>query len=230
MRLINIDMVNNRSKKIAEKVAKILLEIKAVSFLFNPPFTYTSGLKSPIYLDNRIIMSYPKKRKQIIDYYISTIKKFIGLENIDYISGTATAAIPQASWVAWVLNLPMVYVRPSTKSYGKGNKLEGHLTKGVRVVIVEDHISTATSVVNNAKTLREVGGKVTYCVATTTYESKQSKKLLSKNKIKLISLTTGRNIIEQALKSGLLKPHEKEKVDLWLKDPSNWGKRMGFEV
>ena len=222
-------MRNNNQLNVSEKVAKILLQIDAVSFRFNPPFTYTSGLKSPIYLDNRIIMSYPKERKQIIDYYVLTIKKIIGLENVDYISGTATAAIPQASWVAGRLDLPMVYVRPSTKSYGKGNKLEGHLKKGVNVVIIEDHISTATSVVNNAITLRECGGKVTYCVATTTYETEQSKLILKENKIKVLALTTGGDIVQQALKVGLLKPKEKEIVDLWLKDSSTWGKRMGFE-
>lgn len=217
-------MKDKSQLKIAETVAKILLRINAVSFRFNPPFTFTSGLKSPIYLDNRIIMSYPKERSEIINYYILTIKKIIGIENIDYVSGTATAAIPQASWVAAKLDIPMVYVRPSTKSYGKGNKLEGYLKKGSNVVIVEDHISTATSVVNNAKTLRESGASVTYCVATTTYQTKQAKTNFRKNKIRILALTTGSYIVEQALKLGLLSPKEKEIVDMWLKDPLSFDK------
>lgn len=222
-------MRNKDKLNIPERVAKILLQIDAVSFRFDPPFTYTSGLKSPIYLDNRIIMSYPKERKEIIDYYISTIKKIIGLENIDYVSGTATAAIPQASLVAQKLDLPMVYVRPSTKSYGKGNKLEGYLKKGSRVVIIEDHISTATSVANNAQTIRESEGLVTYCVTTTTYETKQSNLILKKNKIKILALTTGKDIVKQAYKAGLLNSKEKGMVDMWFKDSLAWGKRMGFE-
>lgn len=215
--------------KTAEKVAIILLEIKAVSFRFDPPFTYTTGIKSPIYLDNRIVMSYPKARKKIISFYVQTIRNKIGLKNIDYISGTATAAIPQASWVASTLNLPMVYVRPTTKSYGKGNKLEGFLKKKAKVVIIEDHISTAASLVNNALTVRELGGEVKYCVATTTYETRQSNNLIKKNLIKIFPLTTGWDVLKQAFKQGLLSKTQKEKAEMWLKNPTDWGKIMGFE-
>jgi orotate phosphoribosyltransferase len=153
----------------------------------------------------------------------------VGLENVDYISGTATAAIPQASWVAWELHLPMVYVRPTTKSYGKGNKLEGHLKKGSKVLIIEDHISTASSVENNAKTIIENGGKVKYCIATTTYETKQATETLKKNGIILFTLTTGKVIVEEAAKKERIKREEMEKILLWLEDPQNWAKRMGFE-
>ena len=210
---------------IAEKVAKILLKIDAVSFRFNPPFTYTSGIKSPVYLDNRVIMSHPKERKEVILLYIEVIKEKIGLSNIDYISGTATAAVPQASWVAGELDLPMVYVRPTTKSYGKGNKLEGHLKKGARVLIIEDHISTATSVINNAETIREMGGITSSCVATTTFETTQSKDALKQHGISLFPLTTGKIIVDEAFKQGVLTAKEKEETDLWLKDVDLWQKR-----
>ena len=210
---------------IAEKVAKILLKIDAVSFRFNPPFTYTSGIKSPVYLDNRVIMSHPKERKEVILLYIEVIKEKIGLSNIDYISGTATAAVPQASWVAGELDLPMVYVRPTTKSYGKGNKLEGHLKKGARVLIIEDHISTATSVINNAETIREMGGITSSCVATTTFETIQSKDALKQHGISLFPLTTGKIIVDEAFKQGVLTAKEKEETDLWLKDVDLWQKR-----
>src|ERR1700733_4398749 len=95
-----------------KKIAKLLLSIGAMTFRFDPPYVYTTGLKSPVYLDNRLVMSYPKVRKQIIDAYINVIKEKVGLENIDCISATATAAIPQGAWVAERLKLPMVYVRP----------------------------------------------------------------------------------------------------------------------
>ncbi len=216
-------MLNN---DIARKTARIFLKINAVSFRFNPPYVFTTGIKSPIYLDNRIIMSYPVERKKIIQFYIDIIKERIGLKNVNWISATASAAIPQGGWVAGKLNLPLVYVRPSTKSYGKGNKMEGYLKKGSKVVIVEDHISTATSVVGNAQTIKELGGKVKYCIAATTYETEISKQLLAKNRIKLFVLTTGKVIIEEAFKGNYLNKEQKKQVDAWLKDPVAWGKQF----
>src|SRR5258706_8005604 len=109
------------NKQIASDVAKLLLSIQAVTFRFDPPYTYTTGLKSPVYLDNRVVMSHPKVRNQIIDFYVQVIKEKIGLPNIEWVSATATAAIPHGTLVADRLSLPMVYVRPTTKSYGKGN-------------------------------------------------------------------------------------------------------------
>lgn len=209
-------------KSISSQTAEILIDIKAVSFRFDPPFTYTSGMKSPIYLDNRVIMSYPDARRRIVQFYIEIIKQKIGIDKIDYISGTASAAIPQAAWIAGELNLPMVYVRPSTKSYGKGNKLEGYLKKGSRVVIIEDHVSTATSVVNNAQTIKELDGEVVGCIATTTYETKVSKKNLAGENVILYPLTTGKIIVETAFKKGLIDKKQKSSVDLWFADPDNW--------
>lgn len=209
-------------KNISERVAKLLLDIGGMTFRFNPPYTYTSGLRSPVYLDNRLVMSFPNIRNEIIGYYVSEIKREIGLENVEYISATATAAIPHGTLVADRLNLPLVYVRPSTKTYGKGGKVEGHLKKGAKVVIVEDHISTAESVVGNALSIRELGGIVKFCIATTSYETKKSQENLRKIGIKLISLTTGKSIVETAYKVGKLTKEEKEKVDLWFADPPNW--------
>lgn len=214
---------------IAAKVARLLLKIGAVTFRFNPPYTFTSGLKSPIYLDNRLVMSFPGTRNQIINFYIEAIEGRIGLANVDWISATATAAIPQGAWVADRLKLPMVFVRPSTKSYGKGNKVEGYLKKGSKVLIIEDHISTAESLVGNADSIRQLGGKVQYCVATTTYETKQSQQALEENKIDLISLTTGKIIVAVAWKDKYLSDKERETVDLWFADPPNWAKKMGLD-
>lgn len=213
---------NISQEEIAIKVARILIEIGAVSFRFDPPFTFTSGLKSPIYLDNRLVLSYPTQRKQIIKYYIEILESKIGLKNIDYISGTASAAIPQASWIAGDLEIPMVYVRPSSKKYGKGNKLEGYLKKGSRVVVIEDHISTAGSVVNNVETIRGMGGEVKYCVATTSYQTDVSRKALEEANITLYALTTGKIIVEQAQKTGHLTGSQKKSVDLWFENPGKW--------
>lgn len=220
---------NLYNKSVAQKVAKLLLSINAATFRFDPPYTYTSGLKSPVYLDNRLVMSYPKVRKEIIQYYIDVISREIRLENIDAVSATATAAIPHGAFVADKLDLPMVYVRPTTKKYGRGGKVEGYLRKGDKVVIIEDHISTATSVVGNAQAIRELGGKVTYCVATTTYETEKSKKALKENKVNLLYLTTGKVIVQTAFELGKLTKKEKKSVDLWFLDPPSWAKRMGKE-
>ncbi len=208
--------------KIAQEVAKIFLKIKAVTFRFDPPYTYTTGLKSPIYLDNRLIISYPEIRNKIINYYLDIINSSIGPAKIDYISATATAAIPQGTLIADRLNLPMVYVRPTTKAYGKGGKVEGYLKKGSRVLVIEDQISTGNSAVNNAQSLRELGAEVEYCITTTTYEISKALELLAKNKIKLYSLTTGRIIVDTAFKKRHLSQKEKEMVDLWFENPILW--------
>jgi orotate phosphoribosyltransferase len=173
-------------------------------------------------------MSYPKVRDEIITSYIEVIEENIGRENIDYISATATAAIPQGSWIADRLHLPMVFVRPSTKMHGKGSKVEGFLKKGSRLVIIEDHISTAESVKGNALSIRELGGYTKYCIATTTYQTTLSEKNLQENEIELIALTTGKIIIEQAFKKGLLNKEQKESVDLWFLDPPSWAAKMGI--
>lgn len=207
---------------IAQKTARLLLQIHAVTFRFNPPYTFTSGIKSPMYTDNRVIMSYPLIRKKIINLYSEVIKKEIGLEHVDYISATATAAIPQGSWIADKLNLPMVFVRSSKKTYGKENQMEGYLKKGSNVVVIEDLISTGKSSIGNALTIQEMGGKVKYCVATTTYEMKKASIAFKKNKIKLFALTTGKIIAQEAEKLGLLNGNQKESVFAWLHDPNHW--------
>ncbi|NCN58794.1 orotate phosphoribosyltransferase [Candidatus Roizmanbacteria bacterium CG22_combo_CG10-13_8_21_14_all_38_20] len=211
---------------LAEEISRLLFKINAVSFKFDPPYTFTSGLKSPIYLDNRLIISYPEVRKQIIDYYVQVIKDDIGLDNVDWISGTATAAIPHAAFIANELNLPMVYVRSVAKKHGKGEQIEGYLKKESKVVVIEDHISTGKSSIDNALSIRAEGGIVEYCLATTTYETDISQQNFEKAKVKLITLTTGRLIAETAFKEGLISKKEKESVDLWFEDPPAWAGKV----
>lgn len=216
-------------ENIAKKVGKLLLSIGAMTFRFDPPYVFTSGLKSPVYLDNRLVMSYPEVRKEIVDHYIEVIKSKIGVENIDCISATATAAIPQGAWIADRLNLPMVFVRPNTKSYGKETKVEGVFKKGAKVLIIEDHISTATSVAGNADAIRELGGEVKFCVATTTYETQKSKDTLKEKGVELLPLTTGKLMVEIALEEGKITREQKNSIDAWFQDPPSWANKMGFE-
>lgn len=210
------------------KVAELLLSVNALSFRFDPPYTYTTGLKSPIYIDNRIILSYPKVRTQIVNFYIEKIREVIGLNEVEWISATATAAIPQGVLVADRLNIPLVYVRPSTKAYGKGGRVEGYFEKGKKALIIEDHISTAASVVGNAQAIREIGGIIKYCIATTTYETPKSVENLKKENIQLFTLTTGKIIVQTALKKGKISQEQKELVDAWFEDPPSWAQKFGF--
>ncbi len=217
------------NENISSKVSQILLDIHAVTFRFNPPFTYTSGIKSPIYLDNRVIMSYPKEREEIISYYVEVIKEKIGLDNVDYISATATAAIPQGAWIAQQLNLPMVFCRPAKKGHGKENQIEGSFKKRAQAVIVEDHISTGGSALVNASALRSLGGEVKFVLATTTYETERSKEALRREGLTLFTLTTGKNIVSQAFEQNVLTSEQKTMVDDWFDDPVGWSRKHGFE-
>ncbi|NMB57299.1 orotate phosphoribosyltransferase [Candidatus Beckwithbacteria bacterium] len=178
-------------KSISQATAKILLKIKAVTFRFDPPYTYTSGIKSPIYTDNRLVISYPEFRKKICNFYIQLIKEKIGIENIDYISATATAAIPMGSWIAEKLKLPMVFVRPDKKSHGKENQIEGFLKPKSRVLIIEDLISTGGSTVNNAQAIRDAGSKVSYCLVTFTYNTAVAKQNFKENKLRFMTSLEG---------------------------------------
>lgn len=221
---------------IADKAAQLLIQINAFTFRFDPPYTYTSGMKSPIYIDNRLIMSYVDIRKIFIDYYLEVIKNKIGKSNIDWISATATTAIPMGAWIADRLKLPLVFVRPSTKqagqgkkTYGKQNKMEGYLKKGSRVLIIEDHISSATSAVDNAECIREQGGIVDYCISSSTYQTEASRQLLKDYRLRLFVLSSGRLIAESAFQHKQITKKQKESVDRWFEDPPGWAKKMGFE-
>ncbi|MDP3982698.1 MAG: orotate phosphoribosyltransferase [bacterium] len=212
---------------LAEEVSRLLFKINAVSFKFDPPYTFTSGLKSPIYLDNRLIISYPEVRKQIIDYYVQVIKDDIGLDNVDWISGTATAAIPHAAFIANELNLPMVYVRSVAKKHGKDEQIEGYLKKGAKVLVIEDHISTGGSSIGNAEAIRVAGGIVEYCIATTSYESDKSVQNFKDSNINLHYLVSGKQIVDTALQEGVLSQEQKKSVDLWFDNPPVWAEKVG---
>lgn len=140
----------------SEKIAEQLLEIEAVFLRPNDPFTWSSGLKSPIYCDNRMTLSYPTLRKDIAKGLVDLIKS--EFPNVELIAGTATAGIPHAAWVSDLLELPMCYVRSSAKSHGKGNQIEGKISEGQKAVVIEDLISTGGSAIAAAEALRNCSG------------------------------------------------------------------------
>src|SRR5690625_3307107 len=156
-------------------IAKDLLHIKAVQINTDHYFTWTSGLKSPIYCDNRLTMSYPNIRKKIAQLFKDKINK---LEiKPDLIAGCATAGIPHAAWLADLMDLPMVYVRSSPKGHGKGNQIEGAIHKGKKAIVIEDLVSTGGSSINAARALQQEGIEVIAVLAIFTYNLQRSKEL-----------------------------------------------------
>lgn len=207
-------------KLIAEK----LLTINAVALKPNEPFTWTSGLRSPIYCDNRLTLSYPEVRREIAKGLQSIIlDKF---PSADVIAGTATAGIPHAAWVSELLNLPMCYVRSSAKGHGKGNQIEGTVEKGQKVVVVEDLISTGGSVITAVHALREAGCEVLGVVSIFTYGLDKGKAAFVQEEIKSESLTDFTNLVEVAIEKGYISKNDQESLLSWSKAPSEWSKRF----
>ena len=195
------------------KIAKHLLDIEAVALRPNDYFTWTSGIKSPIYCDNRITMSYPVIRREIAAGMSEVIKaKF---PEVEVVAGTATAGIPHAAWVSEVLDLPMVYVRDSAKKHGKTNQIEGRLLEGQKVVIIEDLISTGLSSLKVAKALEEAGAVVLGVVAIFSYELKKAQDAFAADKVKYHTLTNYNYLIKEAVASDYIKQEDVEKLLEW---------------
>lgn len=214
--------MNNHS----EKTAKILLDIHAISLNPKKPFRYSSGIWSPVYTDCRLLMSYPKERTAIRNLYAQMIKSE---GKFDVIAGTATAGIPHAAWIAEKLKLPMIYVRGKAKDHGKGNQIEGKISARQKVAVIEDLISTGGSSVETTLAIRKIGAKSSHVFSIITYGMTKSDENFTENKIKLISLTDFPTIVKVAEKIGYIKAKDKNLILEWAKDPSSWGKKMGFE-
>ena len=210
-------------KNSAKEIASLLLKIRAVHFDFKNPISFSSGIVSPVYIDNRLIISYPKIRDRILAAFLDIIDKEIGVKNIDVISGTASAAIPHAALIAESLNKPMVYVRSEEKAHGKENKIEGVVGKSQKVLVIEDHISTGGSAINNVLSLRAVGARVDYCLAITSYGLKAANNLFRKHKINVFTLTSFQAIIDVAEKEKYLTKVAKKRIIKWFENPVTWG-------
>lgn len=205
-----------------EEVAEILLDVGAVDLSPKNPFTFTSGIKSPIYCDNRLLMSHVDERRKIIDAFEELLKE----EGVafDVIAGTATAGIPHASWLSELENAPMIYVRDSKKEHGKKNKIEGVLKENQKVLVVEDLMSTGGSSAGAVEAVRSAGGIVNYCAAIFTYGLEKSKKKFDELDCNLITLTDFETLIRVAEKRGDITGEEKKELKKWQADPDNWMK------
>lgn len=209
-----------------EVIARYLLEIGAVTLRPEKPFTWTSGIKSPIYCDNRLILSYPDVRDRIEREMARIIQ--IEYPECEMLMGTATAGISHAAIVANDLRLPMGYVRSSTKEHGRKNQIEGRIFEGIKIVVIEDLISTGKSVANVIVALNEEGCNVLGVVSIFDYSIPQSIELLKHYGCKNTSLTSYDTLIKEALKMTLIEEKSLKKLEKWKKNPfaSNWSAEL----
>lgn len=207
---------------LSQTVTKILLELNAVTLNPKKPWRFASGILSPVYTDCRVLMAYPIERRLIRDLYIETIQKS-GV-SFDVVAGTATAGIPHAAWIADKLNLPMVYVRGKAKDHGKENLMEGIIKKGQKAIVIEDLVSTGESAINSVSAIRAAGGESEYVFSIITYGMKKASDNFNQNNLKLVSLTTFKDVVVEAQKMGQITQEEVKTVLEWIKDPDSWGK------
>jgi orotate phosphoribosyltransferase len=207
-------------KNTAKKTAALLLQINAIKLKPENPFTWASGWKSPIYCDNRILLSYPPIRNFIKDEMAKQVEALYGKP--DVIAGVATGAIGIGALVADVMGLPFIYVRPEPKSHGRKNQVEGHLEKNQTVVVIEDLISTGKSSLNAVDALRQEGAKVKGMLAVFTYGFETATHNFEEKDLKLNTLSSYDYLIEQASETGYIKEDQLRTLKEWRVAPSKW--------
>jgi len=207
-------------KDTALKTAELLLQINAIKLKPENPFTWASGWKSPIYCDNRILLSYPPIRNYIREQMARQVEELYGKP--DLIAGVATGAIGIGILVAEHLGLPFIYVRPKPKSHGRQNQIEGHAEKGQTVVVIEDLISTGMSSLNAVDALEEAGLKVKGMLAIFSYGFDLSVQRFNDRNLTLHTLSNYDYLISQASDTGYVNPDQLETLKSWRKNPQEW--------
>ena len=213
---------------VSELTAKMLLEVDAV--LFNPakPFIFTSGWASPVYIDCRRLISFPRLRQTIIDFAITTILRDIGFEKFDTVAGGETAGIPFAAWIADRLMLPMQYVRKKPKGFGRDAQIEGHLQEGARTLLVEDLTTDGRSKVNFCKALRMAGAKVEHVFVIFHYDIyPEAPKIMADIGVELHALATWWDVLRVARKGSVFDVATLDEVEKFLNDPNGWSQAHG---
>lgn len=207
-------------EKTAGPVAGKLLEIEAIKLNHKQPFTWASGWKSPIYCDNRLALSFPPIRAYIRNSLVSVVRDTF--PDVECISGVATAGIPQGAMVADALELPFVYVRPKPKDHGMENLIEGKITKGQKVVLIEDLISTGGSSLKAAQAMKDAGFKVLGMVAIFTYGFEVARWNFEEADVKLVCLSDFNALLKEAVAKNYLDDDQLVYVKSWRLDPANW--------
>lgn len=203
----------------AQQVAQGLLKIKAVFLRPDQPFTWASGIKSPIYCDNRLILTSPEVRDIVENAIAKTVKE--QFPQAEALFGTSTAGIAHAAIAGHILGMPMGYVRGSSKDHGRNNKIEGKLEAGTKVVVIEDLISTGGSVIDVVEALREVGAEVLGVVSIYTYGMKKGLERLAQANVKNVSLTDFDTTISVAVETGYIKEEDQVKLKAFRDNPSD---------
>lgn len=203
-----------------KQVAKDLLSIKAVTLSPEEPFTWASGIKSPIYCDNRLTISYPEVRKRIAKGIADIIRK--KYPETEVIAGTATAGIPHAAWIAEELNLPMIYVRSKSKDHGRGKQIEGVLAEGQKVVLIDDLLSTGGSVLKAVDAAKNEGAAVLGVCGIFSYQLGKLDDNFKAYNLSYATLTNYTELIEVAEENDYIEEKQKEILHAWRKDPENW--------
>ncbi|NOU82657.1 orotate phosphoribosyltransferase [Paenibacillus sp. LMG 31459] len=205
----------------SEQVARYLLEIGAVALRPQEPFTWTSGIKSPIYCDNRLTLSFPVVRNYIAEAFAELVRS--SYPDAEVIAGTATAGIPHAAWVADKLGLPMAYIRDKAKGHGKQNQIEGLIAPGQKVIVIEDLISTGGSSIKAAQAVQEAGGVPLAVLAIFSYELDRAVDAFAAADIPLQSLSNYSTLIDVALAQGTIADSDVALLQSWRKDPAAFG-------
>ena len=202
------------------ELARVLLSINAVRLNPVTPFQFSSGLLSPIYCDNRLIISHPKERQQITQAFLEVIHR-LSLD-IDVVAGTATAGIPHAAWLAAALNKPMIYIRSKPKTHGTGSQIEGQLTAGQRVLLIEDLISTGGSVINAVEAIRKAKAIVTDALCIFTYGLEVAQQNLANASLRYHALTDFHALCTVAVEQQLIKKENLPSLTQWQSNPKSW--------
>lgn len=206
---------------IEKKVAQYLMQIKAVKLSPAEPFTWASGWKSPIYCDNRKILSYPEMRRDICKYFCEIIQTHF--KDVEIIAGVATGAIAYGAIVAEMLDKPFIYIRPKAKDHGTGARIEGNMPKGANIVIIEDLISTGMSSLSAADAVIKEGGNVEGMVAIFSYNFPKAIRSFENANIELYTLSNYEALVDAALESGYIKADDMEVLKAWRYKPDTWG-------
>lgn len=207
---------------IAEVVSEKLLQINAIKLSPQKPFTWASGLKSPIYCDNRIVLSYPDTRRFIIEQFQEKAKE---MGPFDAIAGVATAGIPHGALLAHLMDLPFIYVRSSAKAHGRQNQIEGRLEEGQRVLVIEDLISTGGSCLQAVECLRQAKAEVVGVLAIFTYGFEKAVKAFEAADCQMATLSHYGALIKQASASDYISADQEETLQAWRQDPKSWSEQ-----
>ena len=211
------------SRKAAHRAAQILLDIKAVNFRPDDPYTFTSGRKSPSYIDCRRIISFPSARTELNQLAIDLIERDIGKSEVDIVAGGETAGIPFSAWIADSLDKPMVYVRKKSKGFGRMGQIEGEMPEESKVLLVEDLTTDGGSKLNFIDALRKAGAKVNHTYVVFHYGIfKESLTNMSKLGVKLHALATWWDVLDVARENNLYTSSQLDIVENYLDDPESW--------